>query len=112
MYNGCNAPDMTGDELLGALQALSNPHRLRVMRVLAEGRNYVSQIARELGISRPLLQLHLRKLEEAGLVSSAFELSDGKSLRFYAVAPFSFCLTPKTIAAAAATITVERKEEI
>ena len=61
---------MTGDELLQVLATLANPHRLRVVAALAEERNYVSQLARELGISRALLQVHLRKLEAAGLVSA------------------------------------------
>jgi predicted transcriptional regulator len=102
---------VSGDELLAILQALANPHRLRVLEVLVQGRNYVSQIARELQISRALLQIHLRKLEQAGLVSSALELSDdGKSLKFYDVTPFSWSLTPRLIASAAATLTVADKE--
>jgi ArsR family transcriptional regulator, zinc-responsive transcriptional repressor len=102
---------ISGDELLGILQALANPHRLRVLELLVEGRNYVSQIARELQISRALLQIHLRKLEQAGLVSSMLELSDdGKSLKFYDVTQFSWNLTPGFIANAAATLTVADKE--
>ena len=58
----------TGDELVRVLATLSNPHRLRVVAALAGGRNYVSRLARELGISRALLQVHLKKLEAAGLV--------------------------------------------
>ncbi len=106
-------PPISGDELLGVLHALANPHRLRVLGVLVEGRKYVSQMARELQISRPLLQIHLRKLEQAGLVSSVLELSeDGKSMKFYDVAPFSWNLTPSLIATAAATVTVaENKGE-
>jgi DNA-binding transcriptional ArsR family regulator len=75
---------LTGDQLLAALAALSNPHRLRVVAALSTGgRNYVSQLARELNLSRPLLHLHLQKLEEAGLVTSQMELSDdGKALNF------------------------------
>jgi predicted transcriptional regulator len=98
---------VSGDELLGVLHALANPHRLRVLGVLVAGRNYVSQLARELQISRPLLQIHLRKLEQAGLVSSALEFSeDGKSMKFYDITPFSWNLTPNLIATAAATVTV------
>ena len=54
-----------GDELLRMLATLSNPHRLRVIAALLTGRSYVSELARTLGISRPLLQVHLRKLEAA-----------------------------------------------
>jgi DNA-binding transcriptional ArsR family regulator len=103
---------VSGRELLEILQALSNPHRLRVLKILVEGRNYVSQIARQLQISRPLLQAHLRKLEQAGLVSSVLEPSDdGKLMKFYDVIPFSLELTPKLIARAAATLSETKEEE-
>ena len=96
---------MTGDELLRTLATLANPHRLRVVAALTEERNYVSQLARELGISRPLLQVHLRKLEAAGLVAASIEVSeDGKAMKYYEVTPFTLKLTPETIAVAARTL--------
>ena len=97
---------MTGDDLLRVLATLANPHRLRVVAALAEERNYVSRLARELGISRALLQVHLRKLEAAGLISAAIEVSeDGKAMKFYDVTPFALRLTPDTIMVAARTLT-------
>lgn len=98
---------LTGDQLLAALAALSNPHRLRVVAALsAGGRNYVSQLARELNISRPLLHLHLQKLQDAGLVTSQLELSaDGKAHNYFEAAPFAIDLTPAMIADAVATLT-------
>ena len=101
---------LTGDRLLAALAALANPHRLRIVAALTrDGRNYVSQLARELGISRPLLHLHLQKLEEAGLVTSRLELSsDGKALNYFDVAEFNFELTPAAIAAATQSLTDSR----
>jgi predicted transcriptional regulator len=94
-----------GNELVLVLATLANPHRLRVVAALSGGRNYVSRLARELGISRALLQVHLRKLEAAGLVESTLELSDdGKAMKFYEVTPFAVNLTPRTIAEAASTI--------
>ncbi len=99
---------MTGDGLLRVLATLANPHRLRVIAALTRERNYVSQLARELGISRALLQVHLRKLEAAGLVSPAIEVSeDGKAMKFYDVAPFTVLLTPAAIAAAAHTLGID-----
>jgi predicted transcriptional regulator len=96
----------TGDELLVILSALSNPHRLRVLAALSAGRNYVSQLARELGMSRTLLHLHLQKLEQAGLVKGELELSsDGKAMKFFEVAPFAIELTPASIREAAQTLT-------
>ena len=96
---------MTGDELLRVLATLANPHRLRVVAALADERNYVSRLARQLGISRALLQVHLRKLEAAGLVSADIEVSeDGKAMKFYQVTHFALQLTPKTIMVAARTL--------
>jgi predicted transcriptional regulator len=100
--------DLTGDNLLRVLATLANPHRLRVVAALADERNYVSRLARELGISRALLQVHLRKLEAAGLVSAAIEVSeDGKAMKFYEVTPFALQLTPETIMVAARTLRTE-----
>lgn len=88
---------------LAALSALANPVRLRILGDLFGRREYVSELARRLQIGRPLLHMHLRRLEEAGLVRSSLELSpQGKAMRFYEVAPFDIHLTPETIVAAAA----------
>jgi DNA-binding transcriptional ArsR family regulator len=100
-------PNYDGDQLLAMLAALANPHRLRIIAALASGgRNYVSQLAREIGISRPLLHLHLQKLEGAGLVTSQLELShDGKALNYFEVSTFNFELSPAAIAEAAKSLT-------
>ena len=52
------------------LEALANPHRLQIIALLCDRRIHVSQLAREVRISRPLLYLHLKRLEQAGLVTS------------------------------------------
>lgn len=84
-----------------ALSALANPVRLRIIGDLFGRREYVSELARRLQIGRPLLHMHLRRLEEAGLVRSSLELSaQGKAMRFYEVAPFDIRLTPETVARA------------
>jgi predicted transcriptional regulator len=87
------------------LAALSNAHRIRIVATLARGSVHVSQLAREIGLSRPLVHMHLQRLEAAGLVTGRLEISpDGKALRFYDVAPFAVQLTPDTIGAAAETL--------
>lgn len=98
---------MTGDRLLAILSALDNPHRLRIIAALESGgRNYISRLARDVGISRPLLHLHLNKLEAAGLVTSQLELShDGKALNYFEVSAFLLELSPSVIADAAASLT-------
>ena len=94
--------------MLVVLAALANPHRLRILGCLhVHGRHYVSQLAREVGISRPLLHLHLHKLQEAELVRSRFELSsDGKALNYFEIANFSFDLTPSAIAEFVKTLAI------
>jgi DNA-binding transcriptional ArsR family regulator len=98
----------TGDQILAMLAALASPHRLRILAALhANGRNYVSRLAREVGISRPLLHLHLRKLQEAGLVASRLELSvEGKALNYFEVNDFRLDLTPSAVAEAVQTLAV------
>jgi len=89
---------LSGQGLLEALSALANPHRLQIITALVNETNYVSQLAREIGISRPLLIMHLKKLEDAGLVRSRLELSgDGKAMRYYEVVNFEILLTPEYI---------------
>jgi predicted transcriptional regulator len=100
---GSNA--LTGDELVRLLAALSNAHRLRIIAALAKGEAYVSQLARDVGLSRPLVHMHLNKLSAAGLVRSRLELSEeGKAMRFYQVNQFAVALTPQLIVAAAQSL--------
>lgn len=96
----------SGDQLLRMLSALSNPIRLRVVAHLATaGRAYISQLAREIGISRPLMHLHLQKLEEAGLVRSQLELGpEGKALNFFELTEFAIEVSPSAIARAVRTL--------
>jgi len=102
---GIDTASWTGDDLMRALAALANPHRLRIIAALVARRVHVSQLARDLGMSRPLLYLHLQRLEAAGLVIGTLELAeDGKAMKFYEVAPFKLELTPERIATAVQTL--------
>lgn len=101
----------TGDELARILAALANPHRLRIVATLAKGSVHVSQLARDVGLSRPLVHMHLQRLEAAGLVTGRLELSDdGKAMKFFEVTPFALELTPAAIVEAAATLSDETSE--
>ena len=46
---------LTSDELLATLTAIAHPLRLRIIAELAGGRVHVSELARRLDMSRPLL---------------------------------------------------------
>lgn len=96
---------LSGDALLEALSALSSPYRLRIIAALVGRRQYVSQLAREIGMSRPLLHMHLQRLQSAGLVDSTMELSgEGKAMNYFSVVPFAIALTPERIREAVRTL--------
>lgn len=94
-----------GDQLLAILNALANPHRLRIIAALSEGPIHVSQLARDVHISRPLLYLHLKKLEAAGLVAGHLGISnDGKAMKFFDVVVADLLITPELISLAVQTL--------
>jgi DNA-binding transcriptional ArsR family regulator len=100
----------TGDRFLHMLSALANPQRLRILAALNKRQAYVSELARELKMSRPLLHMHLQRLEGAGLIIGRHEVSsDGKALRYLKVAEFSEQLTPGRISEAVKTLTLENE---
>ncbi|MEV0120413.1 winged helix-turn-helix domain-containing protein [Streptomyces sp. NPDC050703] len=93
---------MDSEELLAFLAAVGHAQRIRIISELASGQLYVSELARRLGVSRPLLYMHLERMEKAGLVVGRLELSDdGKALKYFELAPFDVRLTVDTITAAA-----------
>ena len=93
--------DLTATELLALLGAVGHAQRLRVLAALQDGRVHVSELARRLGLSRPLLYMHLDRLEKAGLVSGELELSDeGRAMKYFELVPFDLHLTIDVIAAA------------
>ncbi|MFE0174016.1 ArsR/SmtB family transcription factor [Streptomyces sp. NPDC059002] len=92
---------MDSEELLAFLAAVGHAQRIRIINELATGQLYVSELARRLGVSRPLLYMHLERMEKAGLVAGRLELSDdGKALKYFELAPFDVQLNVDTIVAA------------
>ena len=64
---------------------------------------HVSELARRLGMSRPLLYMHLDRLEKAGLVTGQLELSeDGKAMKYFELVPFEVRVTADTVVRALA----------
>jgi DNA-binding transcriptional ArsR family regulator len=83
------------------LTAIAHPLRLRIIAELAGGQVHVSELARRLGMSRPLLYMHLDKLEKAGLVTGHLELSeDGKAMKYFELVPFELRVTAETVVSA------------
>jgi DNA-binding transcriptional ArsR family regulator len=89
---------LTTEELLAKLTAVGHPLRLRIIAELAGGRVHVSELARRLDMSRPLLYMHLDKLEKANMVTGHLELSDdGKAMKYFELAPFEFRINAQTV---------------
>ena len=102
---------MDAEALSSRLAAAASPQRLRILALLAAGEQHVSEIARRVGLSRPVLYMHLSKLEEAGYVSGRLALSaDGKALKFFRLLPFSLILDPAAVVAAVGPLPVTPKE--
>jgi ArsR family transcriptional regulator len=55
-------------QLLARLKALSDPVRLRLVALLAQGECSVSELTRVLGLSQPRVSQHLRALVESGMI--------------------------------------------
>lgn len=106
-----NSPVLTPtgyDDYTRLFDALSHPTRIKIVGVLAEGRRYVSELAKTVNMSRPLLYIHLKKLEEANLVTGSYEISDlGKTMKFFELKHFSIHLTPSLLMDVARTIPMQ-----
>ncbi len=84
--------------MLAVLTGMANSLRMRIVAELSDGPVHVSELARRLGISRPLLYMHLDRLDKAGLITGRLELSDdGKAMKYFEVVPFDIHLTAEVI---------------
>lgn len=90
---------MDKKSLAQLLDALGNEHNLKIMGILASGEYFVSELAKMVGISRPLLYLHLKKLENAGLVKSEIRHFEEPpyTKKFYKAKNFELILSLDTI---------------
>ena len=85
------------------LAAVASVQRMRIITELAAQPLHVSELARRMQMSRALLYMHLRKLEDADFVRGDLELSaEGKAMNVYTLLPFSVTINPAQIAAAIA----------
>jgi ArsR family transcriptional regulator len=74
------------DEFIRVMKALSDPNRVKLLKMLQHKVMCVCEIREALGIAQPTVSKHLRVLEEAGLVGHRkdglwvnYFLSDGGS---------------------------------
>lgn len=96
------------EDYISVFDALSHPVRIKIIGILEEGRQYVSELARLVNISRPLLYMHLKKLETARLVTSAMEISEsGKAMKYYALEDFELQITKELLNGLSQNIIIE-----
>lgn len=68
---------------MSVFEALADPHRRRLLELLAAGERSAGELAAEFAITRPGVSRHLRVLREAGLVRARGE----GQRRLYSVDP-------------------------
>src|SRR5262245_15178795 len=61
---------MKTDQSIAIMKALADQSRLAIVNSLLARSQYVEEIARRHGLAQSTVSFHLRKLEQAGLVSS------------------------------------------
>lgn len=93
----------TSAALVDQLSAIASAPRLAIVAALIDEPLHVSELARRVQMSRALLYMHVRKLEESGFVTSKRVLGDdGNALNIYSLTAFSLTITPAVIASAVA----------
>ncbi|WP_082943285.1 ArsR family transcriptional regulator [Kocuria sp. ICS0012] len=91
---------MDAARLARILSALGSEPRLRIIASLQVESTHVSELARRLGMSRPLLYQHLNRLEAARLIESGVEqLGESRLRKHYWVSSFHLEVAPALIAA-------------
>ena len=70
------------------LKTLSNPRRLEIIHLLADGPREVSRLAEEMGISQPNVSQHLALMRSAGVVEAE---RDGREVRYRLSDPEIIC---------------------
>ena len=70
------------------LTTLSNPRRLEIIHLLADGPREVTRLAEEMGISQPNVSQHLAIMRAAGVVEAE---RDGREVRYRLSDPEIIC---------------------
>ncbi|WP_094228327.1 ArsR/SmtB family transcription factor [Methanolobus psychrotolerans] len=71
-------------------EAISHPVRLKLLYLLSERERYIYDLAKDLDLSRQVVQLHLKRLENAGFVESDLRLedNDNRAKKFFRLKEF------------------------
>ncbi len=82
------------EDLSKLMKAFSNPTRLKILALCAVRRRSNRELRELLGISKPLLILHLKELVRRGLLNVETEVDKKRFIlrKFYRTSNFEFCL--------------------
>lgn len=85
---------MTLQQITTIGEALSHPVRVKLLYLLSERERYVYELAKDLDLSRQVIQLHLKRLEKAGFVESDLRLedNDNRAKKFFKLKKFDVSL--------------------
>ncbi|MFP3257265.1 MAG: winged helix-turn-helix domain-containing protein [Candidatus Nanopusillus acidilobi] len=85
--------------LIKTMKVLSNPVRLKIIASLQREPKHIYALAKELGLSYPLVHLYLQSLEDLGIVKGRIDESkvDERERKIYSVVPFQISITPEII---------------
>lgn len=83
---------MTMDEMLSIYKALSEPMRLRILKLLEDGEHCVCDLVAALDEVQPKISFHLSALKDAGLIEGRkagkwnhYRLADGDIFRRFLI---------------------------
>ncbi len=71
-------------------EALAHPVRIQLLYMLSERERYIYELAKDLNLSRQVVDLHLKRLEKAGFVESDLRLeeNDMRAKKFFRLKEF------------------------
>ncbi len=80
----------TAEELSKLLRVLANPVRLEILALCLEERT-LKELREKLGISKPLLIAHIKKLVNHGFLACKTEFCGRKPVKYYKTRSFEVC---------------------
>ncbi|HDH07051.1 MAG TPA: ArsR family transcriptional regulator [Thermoproteales archaeon] len=98
------------EEIAYRFKVLSNPIRLRILALCLAGERTSRELRESLGISKPLLIAHLRKLVNAGFLTYRVEVDEERGIvrKYYrTVNGFRVCIDEEDLRAISSSIVVK-----
>lgn len=83
-------------EWVRLLRTLANPIRLRMLALIAVRPRHAYELSKLLGLSYPLVHMHLRALEKAGLIEGAY-VEEARVKRVYQLKDFRLVLDGESL---------------